>query len=296
MIIFILIPAAYADIDDSSTDLAVVDESSDDLAVADDSSGENLLADDDYKFEEDEEFMALGEDDEDDWTDEMWEEERDDLDDYVYDEEKEYNSLLKSFHSPNSKNYKKTILDPAVYCTHLLNIRGLFLDNHGKPLKNTKVIFLVNGFKLNIKTDSRGYGEAAIASDLHWFNITLINRVTGESYTFPGIYVTRGNYSSSYTGGIAYSGNVHYFTINSNGVKSTIKNDEGIVSKAVTYTKGNVIISTKTNKNGDDSSSDDNGNVEKIVIDRFTRYLIYLIAVLCIALPIGILRYKKGSK
>jgi hypothetical protein len=334
LIIFILIPAAYAsDIDDSiSNDNLAINGSTDydnnlkfNTIIANDYSvvgSSNDLADDDLASVEcgdTSSDMLLGHKDcetnsekkslthdklleksdkNSEWIDDTgfdWDLGEDDSE-YDCDEDKEYNDYLKSLLKTNHD--KKTILDAATYFDPNLNIYALFLNKNQEPLKNTKVNLIVNGNKFSVKTDEYGFISVVIRfkpSEFKYFHVTLINPVTGEKYTFPEIYFNASdpaNYESSLTTGFKLNNNAHYFTLNSNGIKSTIKNSGGIVSKAITYSKGKVIISTKSNKN-DSNSSENEWNTEKIVIDRFSRILIYLIGILCIVVPIGYLRYRK---
>jgi hypothetical protein len=141
------------------------------------------------------------------------------------------------------------------------------------------VILLVDYEEYRTKTDSDGVAIWALLLSGDYF-FAMINPVTGECYIFPELMHV--SFSSTATTGFRHNGNTHMFTVNSNGIKSTIKNEKGIVSKAITFSKDKVIISTKTND-----------SIDQIVLDRFTRYSIYLLAILCIVLPIGILRYRK---
>ena len=173
----------------------------------------------------------------------------------------------------------KTILDPNVEQSFAVFISARFLDNDGNPLKDTEVILLVDYEEYRTKTDSDGVAIWALLLSGDYF-FAMINPVTGECYIFPELMHV--SFSSTATTGFRHNGNTHMFTVNSNGIKSTIKNEKGIVSKAITFSKDKVIISTKTND-----------SIDQIVLDRFTRYSIYLLAILCIVLPIGILRYRK---
>ena len=173
----------------------------------------------------------------------------------------------------------KTILDPNVEQSFAVFISARFLDNDGNPLKDTEVILLVDYEEYRTKTDSDGVAIWALLLSGDYF-FAMINPVTGECYIFPELMHV--SFYSSATTGFRHNGNTHMFTVNSHGVKSTIKNEKGIVSKAITFSKDKVIISTKTND-----------SIDQIVLDRFTRYSIYLLAILCIVLPIGILRYRK---
>ena len=173
----------------------------------------------------------------------------------------------------------KTILDPNVEQSFAVFISARFLDNDGNPLKDTEVILLVNYEEYRTKTDSDGVAIWDLMLSGDYF-FAMINPVTGECYIFPELMHV--SFYSNATTGFRHNGNTHMFTVNSNGIKSTIKNEKGIVSKAITFSKDKVIISTKTND-----------SIDQIVLDRFTRYSIYLLAILCIVLPIGILRYRK---
>ena len=175
----------------------------------------------------------------------------------------------------------KSILDPCITQTFWGVVSAKFLDKDGNPLKDTEVIFLVNGTEYRVKTDSEGYAELGLRCTGYYF-FAIINPVTGECYIFPELTLVA--FYSSYTTGFRHGGNTYMFTANSNGVKSTIKTDKSIVSKAITFSRDKLILSTK-----------DNGDTEQIVVDRFTRYSIYLLAILCIIVPIGILRYRKGK-
>ena len=310
-----MIPVACAsDIDDSN--LAADDSINsnenlefEDLSIEDgDSSDDNSLA---VKEEDNQDKKSMTQDEllensdnpfaesyYDEWDvdeDDDWDLKDDEDDDW--DDEKYYNELIASILKKNHSN--KTIVDTYTHFDPRLEIFALFLDKKMKPLNNTKVFFKVNGKKFSIKTDEHGFISAVVYFDrfkLKYFYVSLFNPVTGERYDFPEIYFDvndSSNYAGSATIGFSSNGNAHYFTLNSYGIKSTIKNEKGTVSKAVTYSKGNVIISTKSSKS---NSSSDEGDSEKIVIDRLTRYSIYLIGILCIVIPIGIFRYrKKGS-
>ncbi len=175
----------------------------------------------------------------------------------------------------------KSILDPCITQTFWGVVSAKFLDNDGNPLKDTEVIFLVNYTEYRVKTDSEGYAELGLRCSGYYF-FAIINPVTGECYIFPEIM--RVTFYSSFTTGFRHNGNSYMFTANSNGVKSTIKTDKSIVSKAITFSRDKLILSTK-----------DNADTEQIVVDRLTRYSIYLLAILCIVVPIGILRYRKGK-
>ena len=141
------------------------------------------------------------------------------------------------------------------------------------------MIFLVNHEEFRVKTDSDGIAVMAIILHEDCF-FAIINPATGEWHVFPERM--RLSVKPIFTSGFRHNGNSYMFTLNSNGVKSTIKTDKSIVSKAITFSRDKLILSTK-----------DNGDTEQIVVDRFTRYSIYLLAILCILLPIGILRYRK---
>ena len=175
----------------------------------------------------------------------------------------------------------KSILDPCITQTFWGVVSAKFLDKDGNPLKDTEVIFLVNGTEWRVKTDSEGYAELGLRCTGYYF-FAIINPVTGECYIFPELM--RVAFYPSYITGFRHDGNTYMFTVNSNGVKSTIKNEKGLVSKAITFSRDKLILSTK-----------DNGDTEQIVVDRLTRYSIYLLAILCIVVPIGILRYRKGK-
>ena len=307
-----MIPTAYATgIDMVSNDNLAIDDSNGNLELEElsiegsDSSSDKSQAIMELGIEEDKKSISQDElledsdydpeldfdDDEEDDSD-LEEDEKSDDD---YDDDKFYNDLVNSMLKENLGN--KTIVGPYTFFDPRLHIDALFVDKNMKPLKNTAVIFKVNGNRFRLKTDSYGFASAIIDFNrykLKYFYITLINPVTGEKYTFPEIYFNisdPANYAYNYTEGFELNGNVHYFTINSNGLKSTIKTNKSIVSKTITYSKGNVILSTKSNKANSSSSSEE--STEQLVIDRFTRYLIYLIGLLCIVVPIGILRYRK---
>ena len=193
-----------------------------------------------------------------------------------------YYSYLPQIYSDLNLNINrspKTILDPNVEQSFAVFISARFLDNDGNPLKDTEVILLVDYEEYRTKTDSNGVAIWDLRLSGDYF-FAMINPVTGECYIFPELMHV--SFYSSATTGFRHNGNTHMFTVNSNGVKSTIKNEKGIVSKAITFSKDKVIISTKTND-----------SIDQIVLDRFTRYSIYLLAILCIAVPIGILRYRK---
>ena len=170
-------------------------------------------------------------------------------------------------------------MDPNVEQSFAVFISARFLDNDGNPLKDTEVILLVDYEEYRTKTDSNGVAIWDLRLSGDYF-FAMINPVTGECYIFPELMHV--SFYSSATTGFRHNGNTHMFTVNSHGVKSTIKNEKGIVSKAITFSKDKVIISTKTND-----------SIDQIVLDRFTRYSIYLLAILCIVIPIGILRYRK---
>ena len=193
-----------------------------------------------------------------------------------------YYSYLPQIYSDLNLNINrspKTILDPNVEQSFAVFISARFLDNDGNPLKDTEVILLVDYEEYRTKTDSNGVAIWDLRLSGDYF-FAMINPVTGECYIFPELMHV--SFYSSATTGFRHNGNTHMFTVNSHGVKSTIKNEKGIVSKAITFSKDKVIISTKTND-----------SIDQIVLDRFTRYSIYLLAILCIAIPIGILRYRK---
>ena len=173
----------------------------------------------------------------------------------------------------------KTILEPKIEQSFAVFISARFLDNDGNPLKDTEVILLVDYEEYRTRTDEDGVAVWDLMLSGDYF-FAIINPVTGECYIFPELMHV--SFYSNATVGFRRDGNTHMFTVNSNGLKSTIKNDKGIVSKAITFSKDKVIISTKTND-----------SIDQMVIDRFTRYSIYLIAILCILVPIGILRYRK---
>ena len=332
LVIFILIPTAYAaDIDDSiySSDLAVDDSMDlmvdDGGCIKDDSLGDNLKSvglkeaginqdkksvsqnelledsDDNPEMEEDdsdgeedesdgedelEEDDSEGEEDDSEYEEDDFEDEYDGNDPYVfYSDLPEKYSYLDSTHAVSPK----TILDPCIEqyssrrpSSRLVRVSARFLDKNGEALKDTYVIFLVNHEEFRVKTDSEGIAVMAIILHEDCF-FAIINPATGEWYVFPERM--RLSVKPIFTSGFRHNGNSYMFTLNSNGVKSTIKNEKGLVSKAVTFSRDKVILSTK-----------DNDDTEQIVVDRFTRYSVYLIAILCIVIPIGILRYrKKGS-
>ena len=332
LFIFILIPTAYAaDMDDSiANDNLAVDDSSDMIvydgaSIQDDSLGDNLKSvglkeaginqdkksvsqnelledsDDNPEMEEDdsdgeedesdgedelEEDDSEGEEDDSEYEEDDFEDEYDGNDPYVfYSDLPEKYSYLDSTHAVSPK----TILDPCIEqyssrrpSSRLVRVSARFLDKNGEALKDTYVIFLVNHEEFRVKTDSEGIAVMAIILHEDCF-FAIINPATGEWYVFPERM--RLSVKPIFTSGFRHNGNSYMFTLNSNGVKSTIKNEKGLVSKAVTFSRDKVILSTK-----------DNDDTEQIVVDRFTRYSVYLIAILCIVIPIGILRYrKKGS-
>ena len=174
---------------------------------------------------------------------------------------------------------QKTILEPNINQTSRATVSARFLDKNGRILKNTYVIFLVDHEEFKVKTDENGIATLDVMRTGDFF-FAIINPVTGDCYIFPERM--RVYFYAHVTTGFRHNGNTHMFTVNSQGFKSTIKNENGIVSKAVTYSKDKVIISTKTND-----------SIDQIVIEKSTRYAIYLIAILCILLPIGFLRYRK---
>ena len=277
MIIFILIPSACAgDIDDSSDNLEVADIDND------------LAVDDSTDLSQDKESIVLQDellDNSDDGSDEGLDDGSESGEELDEESEESYDEYDFSPTTGSWNNYDdKTILCPYHSMPgSSIDIAAYFTDNLGEPLKNTEVIFRINETDYRVKTDSNGLAFLTLEYLYGKFNITLFNPVTGENYSFPEFSNEKLG-DPFFTTGFRHNGNTHMFTLNSNGVKSTIKNDEGIVSKAITYSKDKVIISTKTN----DSS-------EKIVVDKFTRYMIYLIAILCIVVPIGILRYRKKN-
>ena len=272
-------------------------EGEDDDPDEDDSEGEEDESDDDSEEDEDESDEE-SDDDEDDSGDE---EDDNEFLDYEFDDG-EYGKYLSGasssflyskdpyvYYSYLPEIYSdlnlaisrspKTILDPNVEQSFAVFISARFLDNDGNPLKDTEVILLVDYEEYRTKTDSDGVAIWALLLSGDYF-FAMINPVTGECYIFPELMHV--SFSSTATTGFRHNGNTHMFTVNSNGIKSTIKNEKGIVSKAITFSKDKVIISTKTND-----------SIDQIVLDRFTRYSIYLLAILCIVLPIGILRYRK---
>lgn len=272
-------------------------EGEDDDLDEDDSEGEEDESDDDSEEDEDESDEE-SDDDEDDSEDD---EDDNEFLDYEFDDG-EYGKYLSGASSSYSftkdpyvyysylpeiysdlnlaiSRSPKTILDPNVEQSFAVFISARFLDNDGNPLKDTEVILLVDYEEYRTKTDSDGVAIWALLLSGDYF-FAMINPVTGECYIFPELMHV--SFSSTATTGFRHNGNTHMFTVNSNGIKSTIKNEKGIVSKAITFSKDKVIISTKTND-----------SIDQIVLDRFTRYSIYLLAILCIVLPIGILRYRK---
>ena len=254
----------------------------------DDSDGEEDESDgeDDSDEDELEEDDSEGEEDDSEYEEDDFEDEYDGNDPYVfYSDLPEKYSYLDSTHAVSPK----TILDPCIEqyssrrpSSRLVRVSARFLDKNGEALKDTYVIFLVNHEEFRVKTDSDGIAVMAIILHEDCF-FAIINPATGEWYVFPERM--RLSVKPIFTTGLRHNGNSYMFTLNSNGVKSTIKNEKGIVSKAITLSRDKVILSTK-----------DNDDTEQIVVDRFTRYSVYLIAILCIVIPIGILRYrKKGS-
>ena len=254
----------------------------------DDSDGEEDESDgeDDSDEDELEEDDSEGEEDDSEYEEGDFEDEYDGNDPYVfYSDLPEKYSYLDSTHAVSPK----TILDPCIEqyssrrpSSRLVRVSARFLDKNGEALKDTYVIFLVNHEEFRVKTDSEGIAVMAIILHEDCF-FAIINPATGEWYVFPERM--RLSVKPIFTSGFRHNGNSYMFTLNSNGVKSTIKNEKGLVSKAVTFSRDKVILSTK-----------DNDDTEQIVVDRFTRYSVYLIAILCIVIPIGILRYrKKGS-
>ena len=254
----------------------------------DDSDGEEDESDgeDDSDEDELEEDDSEGEEDDSEYEEDDFEDEYDGNDPYVfYSDLPEKYSYLDSTHAVSPK----TILDPCIEqyssrrpSSRLVRVSARFLDKNGEALKDTYVIFLVNHEEFRVKTDSEGIAVMAIILHEDCF-FAIINPATGEWYVFPERM--RLSVKPIFTTGLRHNGNSYMFTLNSNGVKSTIKNEKGIVSKAITFSRDKVILSTK-----------DNEDTEQIVVDRFTRYSVYLIAILCIVIPIGILRYrKKGS-
>ena len=71
--------------------------------------------------------------------------------------------------------------DFSKYYNNAAKYSSTFYDYKGKPLKNTKVQFTVNGKTYSVKTDSKGVAKLSISLKPGKYGITSINSKTSES-------------------------------------------------------------------------------------------------------------------
>lgn len=165
---------------------------------------------------------------------------------------------------------------------------AMFTTNAGKPLKNTKVIFKVNKTEYSARTDSNGFANVSVMLSSGNYTITIINTQTGEELSFDlevpepthsqhtntTVFMRDGKAVGAFT-----------YSVNTHGVKTTLDTGKGIITKAITFNKGGITISTKTN--------------DTVVKDRITTKQIthFFIILLLLAIVIyGSYRYRKSRK
>ena len=131
--------------------------------------------------------------------------------------------------------------------------KATFYDKNGNPLKNTEVLYVINGNDYNIVTDEYGVAKIVNRLGVGSFNVTIFNPATGDTITRNLTIVDRITGNTALTRDYSYSAiySVRLFADNGNPVgagESVVVSVGNIKFSGITDSNGYAKVSIKNNK------------------------------------------------